>query len=198
MLESNQYRQKILECGPVKVTNTIGLINNITGLKASWCIVDDVTCAPKDCSKLPWKHKQEEENSMTEKTEAAAQRDYLNGRLREVTWAKEKALEDAYNMHVDPRPKNYKDLIDAIKNDKFTLDTKRTKKIDSMIESDLTFGIFGCFDGILFHGGPDDAGYEAAFKDMEVKRRATKDIIMSGVYADGLKALQDFEAWMPA
>lgn len=165
---------------------SLGCNTTLKGATANWIIIDDV----------PVK-KQEEENSMIEKTEAAVQRDYLSCRLRDATYDKDNQLAEQFQMHSDPSPKTYKQLIDMIVNKKYTLDDKRIKKIDAAIEADNLYAIFGCFDGIVWNGGPDVDGYNAAIKAMHVEKQKVKDIIMGGVYADALKALQAFEAWTP-
>jgi len=136
----------------------------------------------------------------TAKSDAATQRDYLIGRLESAVRNKRIELDKFFNRFVDNTPKTYKELIDAIKNDKFTLDTKVTARVDAIHEDD-DFGYCGGnpFYGIVWSGPVFDekawqAGKEAAGK----QETAAKDIIMTGTAADGLAALQAFEAWLPA
>lgn len=142
--------------------------------------------------------KEEVENTMTTYNEIEASRKYLNGRIQNIYWNKRDELATQFRIHNQDTPRNYKELIDAIKNDKFTLDTKRTAKIDACVEDDDWYG--NAFDGITFNlpTAPDRDGYTAATKELDKKVQDTKDIINVGTPADGLKALQELEAWTPA
>jgi hypothetical protein len=140
----------------------------------------------------------EVENTMTTTyNEIEASRKYLNGRVQSTYWIKRDELSEQFRIHNSEFPKTYKELIDAIKNDKFTLDTKRTAKIDAYAEDDDWYG--NAFDGIKFNlpTAPDHDGYNAAVNELDKKIQDVKDVINVGTPADGLKALQELEAWTP-
>lgn len=177
--------------------------DKINGLTASWIIIDDVI---KEEGKTPMRYNDNyasaSANVTTVQSDAAVQRDYLLNRLSKAQYPKEQSFTKLFNLYVDNTPKTYKELIDAIKNDKFTLDPKAVKKVDKFSDEDNEypegFNPFGAFFGIVWEGlTPDPEGYQAAVKELCKQATAAKDIIMTGDAADGLKALQDFEAWLP-
>lgn len=134
------------------------------------------------------------------KSEAATQREYLLDRLSGIcNWRRDQKLMDIFNLHTDNSPKTYKEMIDMIKNGKYTLDKKLTDRVDANVaDDDFDACWFSPWYGIIWDGPqPDHKGYNAAIAESNKLYTATKDTIMSGVYADGLKALQDFEAWLP-
>jgi hypothetical protein len=137
----------------------------------------------------------EVDNTMTTYNEIEASRRYLNDRVQSIFYDKRDAFAKQFNINGRLIPSTYKELIDAIKNDKYTLDTKRTSQIDSWAEDDEFYG--SPIDGITFKldNAPDCDGYDAAVKAAEKAKIAAKDVINTGSAADGLKALQDFEAW---
>lgn len=157
------------------------------------------TCeAPKAKAKFGAKvcdKKQEVENTMTTYNEIEASRKYLNNRVQSVFWTKRNAIATQFRIHNSDTPRTYKELIDAIKNDKFTLDAKRTAAIDEYVADEDWYG--NAFDGIKFNlpTAPDRDGYKAAADALEKAKTATYDVIATADPAAGLKALQDFEAW---
>lgn len=156
-------------------------------------IYDDIIPSKKKMArKTECKPNKEVENTM-----ANTERDYLMNQLREVGYTKIRALEIQFRMYNSEHPNTYKELIDAIKNDAYTLDTKATARVDVMVTEDDELLPWGPFYGIKFNlpTAPDRDGYAAANKEF-VKQRATAErVIMTGTPAEGLKALQDFEAW---
>lgn len=164
---------------------------------ANMCELNALT--PTVC-KTPCKaYKKEEENSMAyEKTDTAVQRDYFTRRLTDAYYDKEQQLIELFRIRENSKPRNYKELIDYIKNGKYELDEKRTKCIDAAIEEHDGDAYFNVFDGIKFNGrpGPDHEGYNAAEKEMYKRQTAAKDAIMTNP-ADGAKAVAEFEAWLP-
>jgi hypothetical protein len=143
---------------------------------------------------------QEVENTMTTTyNEIEASRKYLNGRVQSTFWTKRDELSQQFRIHNPETPKTYKELIDAIKNDLYTLDTKRTAKIDAYVEEeDDWYG--NAFDGIKFNlpTAPDRDGFNAAVKELDKKVQDVKDVINVSSPEAGLKALQELEAWTPA
>lgn len=142
------------------------------------------------------------------KSDDATSRGYLLSRLSLYDgWRNPKLreLSELFNLGEDGRPKTHLQLIDAIKNDKFSLDDKVVKRLkrlqDDLGEDDEDFlDGYGPFYGIVFTGFPqsDRKGYDAAVKELEALTKATKDTIMVKSPADGLAALQALEAWTPA
>lgn len=137
-------------------------------------------------------------NSNT-KTEAQTQRDYLDKRLTQAAMQKNEDFQKTFKVNNPEMPSTYKELIDAIKNDKFEVDKKAAGRVDDYVEEEGRY--YGSsFDGIKWKldNSPDFDGYREAQNQAEKQRTVVKDAIMGGVYADGLKAIQDFEAWTPA
>lgn len=144
------------------------------------------------------------------KSDDATSRDYLLSRLAIYDgWHDPKAskISDFFNLGEDGRPKSYLQLIDAIKNDKFSLDPKavaRLKRIqDEAAEDGEDFDVedygYGPFYGIVFTDFPkaDRKGYEAAMEEYGALKQTTRDTIMVKSPAEGLTALQTLEAWTP-
>ncbi len=146
-----------------------------------------VKCKAKSCEK------QEVENTMNTNSE----RDYLARRLENVAYGKDFSM--LFNLNSPTTPSTYKELIDWIKNGKYELDEKRTKFIDATIENQDGSWYGNAFDGIKFTANPqpDFDGYAKAKVEAKKLHQNAKDIIMTADAAAGLKALQDFEAWMP-
>lgn len=120
---------------------------------------------------------------------------YLNNRVYDVY--RSFNFTEMFNIYVNNSPKTYKELIDAIKNDKFKLDEKRTKRIDECVEDEDFWG--SSFDGIIWDGPqPDQDGYYQAQKELKAAFIATKDAINVLPPAEGLKALQEFEKFEPS
>lgn len=173
--------------GKAKVKPTpavsLGCTSTIMGINYNMYVIDDIP------------DNKEEENSMTD---FYHERNYLINRVNNISWEKERELYDIFKMDADPSPKTYKELIDAIKNDKFKLDAKITKKVDCAVENN-EFYLFGdAFNGIIWDGERADfEGYKAATRELNKRKQAALDVIETQDPAAGLKALQDFEAWMP-
>lgn len=140
--------------------------------------------------------RQEVENTMST---VNTERNYLNSRLTDARYTKRTELEKHYKIYEDMSPHSYKELIEWIKNDKYELNTKRTKLIDSNIENEEHYNIFGCFDGIIWNGRgkADYDGHKAAESEMQKQYQSAKDVINTDDAKEGLKALQEFEAWFP-
>lgn len=140
-----------------------------------------------------------------EKSLDAVSRDYLLSRLSNYdSWhsPKLRELNELFKLNEEGLPKTYQQLIDAIKGDKFTLDAKKIKRLEARAEDDdmdLEDYGYGPFYAVIFTDLPkaDRKGYELAITEFNKLIRATKDIIMTSTPADGLKALQALEAWLP-
>ena len=59
-------------------------------------------------------------------------RDYLVRRLEVVGYELERKLPDQFNLYVNNTPKTYKELIDAIKNDKFKLNKHIAERLEDI------------------------------------------------------------------
>lgn len=127
-------------------------------------------------------------------------RDYLLRRLEAVGYALERKLPDQFNLYVNNTPKTYKELIDAIKNDKFKLNKHIAERLEDIDdgEDDEDY-LCGPFDGIIWDGPqPDRKGRDAAYKSLCAAKTAAKDIIMTSDPKDAVEALKALEAWVPA
>lgn len=128
--------------------------------------------------------------------------DYLSCRVDDVYRELRSPLTEKFNLYKDNAPRTYKELIDAIKNDKFKLNEKRIKALEARAEDDEDDD-WDCtyrspFDGIIWDGPqPDHKGYETAIESLRKARTRALDIIKTSPAADGLKALQEFEKWTP-
>lgn len=134
------------------------------------------------------------------KTDTATQRDYLLQRVQNTKYAKRDELSKTFHLYKNSQPRTYAELIEYIKEGKYELDTKRTKRIDAMVEDNgIEFMGMNPFDGIKFTARPsaDLDGYNDAEIELDKQIKKAKDVIMSDVYADGLAALQALEAWVP-
>lgn len=127
-------------------------------------------------------------------------RDYLLRRLEGVGYELERKLPDQFNLYNNNIPKTYKELIDAIKNDKFKLNKRRMEQLEDLYDDEAVEAyVCGPFDGIIWDGPqPDSKGYDAACKALSAAKTATKDIIMTSDPKDAVEALKALEAWVPA
>lgn len=130
-------------------------------------------------------------------SEAQVKIDYLLSRARSVKYDRDDNLAKIFHLYVDNTPKTFKDLIDAIKNDKFKLDEERTKKI---LEKSAKYGYYyGPLDGIIFDGPEKDRdGYNVAVNELEKKYIELKDTIQIKSADEALDALRAFETWLPS
>lgn len=145
-------------------------------------------------------------------SEVTTQREYLNKRLHAVYRSFEFGdkfyeLRKFFNIGVQTGPKNFRELIAAIKADEFTIDKKVEKRLDRMVEDRESddyndFDDDFCFtpmDGINFTKFPeaDWEGHRKAVEEMNKVYQDTKDTIAISDPKDGLAALKAFEAWWP-
>jgi hypothetical protein len=134
------------------------------------------------------------------KSDIAIQRDFLLSQLADAWYPKERELEKFFNLYVDNTPKTYKEMIEAIKNDKFTIDPKAKKVVEMDEDEDDDFGpcFHGPLYGIIWDGPqPDRDGYAKARDEARKQKTAAERVIMTADGTAGLAALQAFEAWMP-
>jgi len=145
-------------------------------------------------------------------SEVTTQREYLNKRLHAVYRSfdfgdKFYELRKFFNIGIQTGPKNYRELIAAIKADEFTIDKKVEKRLDRMVEDRESddyndFDDDFCFspmEGINFTKFPESDwnGHRKAVEEMNKVYQDTKDTIAISDPKDGLAALKAFEAWWP-
>ena len=132
-------------------------------------------------------------------SDTATSRNYLVDRLGNARYPKLSELREFFNLRVDNTPKTYKELIDAIKNDKFTIDKRVAAKLEAREEDDEdSFTFDGALYGIIWDGPQADfKGYEAAEGEMTKQFTKAKDVVMVKSAEDGLAAIEAFEAWLP-
>lgn len=134
----------------------------------------------------------------------AIQRKYLSDRAYDIKRGHLEALRQEFNYYnSNDKPTTYKELIDAIKNDKFTLDEKLTKRVDRAAAEDEDdeyfddyFG-YTVWTGIKFTDFPgyDYKGFDAASKALRDEFTKIEDTIAIMDPKDALAALQEFEKW---
>jgi hypothetical protein len=143
--------------------------------------------------------KQKEETKMAydTKTEAETLRDYLKSRLNEVFFNVRSDITAMFHLYDYQGPKSYKDLIDWIKNDKFTLDTKVTAKIDAAASDGVSYG--NPFVGIKWTdpNQPDRAGFDKAEAELNKAKQKVRDLIATDPN-NALKAIYDLESFKPS
>ena len=175
--------------GEKEIMNTAPLLSDIF---VSFGNCEAIPTAKKS---KPCCEKQEVENTMTNETE----RSHLCNRVREVTYIHERKLVDDFKPYESELPKNYKELIEWIKKDKYELNEKRCKYIDSLFEGfdeDAMDLNFNCFDGINFTARKKDTdGWNEANKALNKAKQSALDVIKTLEPTQGLKALQEFETW---
>ena len=135
---------------------------------------------------------------------AQAQRDYLLDRARKVLRQLDNNLFTMFGRFKKDRPETAQQLIDAIKNGKYTLDEKKLKYLEAQSDlyeyDDIDECGYGPFYGINFTDFPgfDRDGHSKAEKELEAAFTALKDIIAIKSGDDALTALQAFEKWEPS
>jgi predicted nucleic acid-binding protein len=159
-------------------------------------------CCSKEEGKTPMRYNDNYAHASVTapQSDTAVTRDYLNGRLVQAFGLKEREFHTIFNLYVDNTPKTYKEMIDAIKNDKFKIDPKVERRLaDAEDDKDEdSFRFYGPMSGIIWDGPqPDRKGYEAACTEMDKQYRKANDAVMVKSAEDGLAAIEAFEAWLP-
>lgn len=146
-------------------------------------------------------------------SDEALQRQYLLSQLQDYTrnsWrdnSKYSELRKMFFLDTPRHPENASDLLDAIKNGKYTVDEKKLaarKKYDETAEREECYDdsdeFYSVWFGVTFTDFPkaDRKGYDAAVKDYEKVSKDTERKIIVGTPAEGLDALLALEAWVPA
>ena len=151
-------------------------------------------------------------------TEAATQRAYLTKRLDSLIRSfdygeKYREIRKQFNIDAPTAPKNFREMLAAIKDDKYTIDPKVEKRLDRHLEdvasceyydSDCEYDFddryyFGMTEGIIWTDFPkaDFKAFTAAIETAKKKSQDVKDAIAIMDPKDALEALKAFEAWMP-
>ena len=133
--------------------------------------------------------------------------DYLNERARSISRDIDVSFYEMFNIHSTPRPRYYKDLIDAIKNGDYEIDEKAAKQADELWENsqdeddeDHEGYYHNAFFGINFtkFPKPDYKGLEKARRELSDELTRIKDIIAIMPADEALKAVQEFQSWKPS
>lgn len=150
------------------------------------------------------------------KSDLQIQREYLLGRLEDstkyygdTTTAVRTRLSKQFHLNGPTRPASAKDLIEAIKNDRFEIDKKEMARLQNDFEEwgnedyeDFeTFARYhgGPFFGLNFldYPKPDRKAFDAAIEEFSKATQAAKDIVMIGTPEAGLAAIVALESWQP-
>jgi hypothetical protein len=127
-------------------------------------------------------------NSTTSPTYSPEQesRDYLRNRLSAAYFSKDADLERAYGLRDDSSPQTPQEMVDRILAGKYVIDEKE----DGEYYDDLSV-YFSWRDPAI---KKDREGYDAAHKILKAAHNKASDQVMVLSAAEGLKALQEFEA----
>lgn len=194
-MEDVMKAKKMLEKANVPSCNLVAYCDS-TAVAAFGCCTTAST--PVRPSVIAWlddcecEKKQEGKTPMTTNTE----RDYLARRLTEVHYELIHELTKTYNIGVYTGPRTYKELIDFITNNKYTLDTKRTTVVDAQV-ADEEYWATNAMEGIIWNGrGVEDRKtYDLAKKALEDAKVTARDVIMTSDAAAGLAAFNTFKTW---
>ena len=120
-------------------------------------------------------------------------RQHLLEQLRQTKWTKRDQAEKFFNLYVYNSPKNFRELLAAIKDGKFTIDEKRAAKIDAMIlNGEPTYT--AALDGIIWDGPQKDLnGYDKFWAYLEDEYQKARDEIIVLSLEKGLETLRRFQ-----
>lgn len=114
---------------------------------------------------------------------------YLVNRAADAHSIQNRELQKTFGMVNDEQPRTAEELINRVLAGKYILKDS-SKEVNTSRPADY----------VIWRDPSvkeDKAGYEAATKELDKQYTITKDAVMSGVYADGLKAVNDLAAWTP-
>jgi hypothetical protein len=123
-------------------------------------------------------------------SDESKQRSYLSRRLNDLEHSKQQEAMKTFGLVDDDAPVNVKELIERILAKQYVLDEKKV----------TNRGYYNLQRGLRWRNPDlkeDQAGYDAFWSEFTKKQTATQDAISILPPADGLKALQEFEAWTP-
>lgn len=186
--------------------HTLNIPTTATRTKVGFAPFSKECCKVEPCKKQEGKTPMRCDSNVTisapaQKSDVQVSRDYLVDRLDSYSFEYGQMLKfrGIFNLGVDNTPQNFKDLIAAITGGKYTIDPKAQAKLDANDADGSDFFEYrGPFYGIIWDGPKADvAGYHAAEAEFHVQKKKAKGIVMTGTPADGLAAVEAFEAWMP-
>jgi len=108
---------------------------------------------------------------------------YLNERIENINCALRDKLEIQFGLSDDTDPKTASEAVERIKAGKYVLPNRN---------SDYGYRSIIWRDPSVV---ADKDGFLIAIEAKDKAKTAARDIVMTGTPADGLKAVQDFEAW---
>lgn len=195
--------QTLCDDGNIKtLTNNPFIINSIactsTPTYSLDCCVEaaPVPQAQKACKK---QEKKMYEFDSYEMSENERQKNYLSNSLSNSYWNKDADLMREFNLNGVQPPQSPKEFVDFIKDGKFKF-VKNGLNDDGTWRDDENHPYFGSGNIYQFINWidpdktPDYEGYREASKKMgEAKTKADRKIVV-GTPADGLAALEEFEA----
>lgn len=143
--------------------------------------------------------------SITAESDTQKKVDYLNNRATQVFHNIGHTFREMFHLNSCSQPRYYKDLIDAIKNGEYTINEKAAKEADEgwgdhQEDPDEYWYSFNVFHGIDFtkFPKPDWKGRDKALVELRAEYQRVQDIIAIYPAEEALKAVQDFEKWLPS
>lgn len=143
--------------------------------------------------------------SITAESDTQKKVDYLNDRARKVFSDIERTFRQMFHLNSSSQPRYYKELIDAIKNGEYTIDEKAAKDADEKWQDHVEYPDEYWHDYNAFYGidftkfpKPDYRGREKALEELRAEYQRVQDAIAIFPAEEALKAVQDFEKWLPS
>lgn len=150
-------------------------------------------------------------NASEQPSQESKAQSYLLDRLQGMIYSKRRDLENQFNLYGRAGPKTLTELLELLKGGKFEV-SKYGKKLlnleknaaededddDDFFSENPSFYIGSFLDYVDFIGlkdQPDRDGYLKASDTLDKLYQSTRDQIMVFSAAEGLKALNEFEAW---
>lgn len=136
--------------------------------------------------------KQEEENSMAYNNE----KNYLNNLLNEKWHDKRNELAKQFNINGRTEPRNFREMLDWVKTDKFTIDAKIAKIIDHRIDEDECVH-YPVTYGITWNALParDIDGFSKASNELDKQRERIAARIQVWEPKDALTEVESLDTW---
>lgn len=150
---------------------------------ASLCTLEVMEDVFVQCSSAPQKRKQE---TMTPYTREQEQTDYLSRRLSDNADTKRSELKVQFGLSGGEAPKTIEEAVARIKDGKFEVPEGNANMHSAYLGQFITWK-----DPTV---KKDQKGFDAAIKALYTEKTKAKDIIVTGTAAEGLAALQAFEA----
>lgn len=194
-MDVKELTNMLWSAGVKKVTDNgvaVDLENN--------CFVSCDKLTPLTCTS-----NQQQENTMyhedyemsDNRTETERKADYFQSELRNAQSRKSSELHESYKLDLQSEPNDPKEMIEWIKDGKFTFAKNRLNDDGSWREpNDYHPRPYGFLNYIQWNNPDrDTAGFDAADKKLDDATRSTeRTITAASTGAEMLKALQDFES----